>query len=55
MIGDYGRSVNLYSVIVHFKSLGSRHIHEEIKLQKDVNGVVIILCKMNLIVIWRHI
>ena len=40
--------------IVHFKRLGSRHIHKEIKLQKAMNGMDRILCKTDLILIRRH-
>ena len=40
--------------IVHFKRLGSQHIHQEIKLQKAVNGMDMILCKTDLILIQRH-
>ena len=39
---------------MHFKRLGSQHIHKEIKLQKPMNGRDRILCKTNLILIWRH-
>ena len=34
--------------IVHFKRLGSRCIHKEIKLQKAMNGMDRILCKTEL-------
>ena len=40
--------------IAHFKRLGSRHIHKEIKLQKALNGMDRILCKTGLILIRRH-
>ena len=36
-----------------FQTLGSRHIHKEIKLQKAMNGVDKILCKTDLILIRR--
>ena len=35
--------------IVHFKRLGSRHIHKEIKLQKTMNRMDRIVCKTDLI------
>ena len=41
-------------IIVHFKRLGSRHIHKEIKLQKSMSGMDRILCKTDLILIRRH-
>ena len=40
--------------IVHFKRLGSRHIHTKIKLEKAMNGMDRILCKTDLILIRRH-
>ena len=40
--------------IVHFKCLGSRYIHKEIKLQKTMNKMDRIVCKMDLILILRH-
>ena len=42
------------NTIVHFKRLGSRHIHKEIKLQKAMNGMDRILCITDLILIQRH-
>ena len=39
---------------MHFKRLGSRHIHKEINLQKSVNGMNRILCKTDLILFRRH-
>ena len=42
------------TVTVHFKHLGSRHIHKEIKLHKAMNGMDSILYKMDLILIQRH-
>ena len=42
------------SSIVHFKQLGSRHINKEIKLQKTMNGMDMILCKTDLILTQRH-
>ena len=39
--------------IVHFKWLGSPHIHQEIKLQKALNGIDRILCKTDIILIQR--
>ena len=42
------------STIVHFKRLGSQHFHKEIKLQKAMNGMDRILCKIDLILIRRH-
>ena len=43
-----------FQLIVHFKRLGSRHIHIEIKLQKAMNGMDRVLCKTDLILIRRH-
>ena len=42
------------TTIVHFKHLGSRHIHKEIKLQMAMNRMDMILCKTDLILIRRH-
>ena len=42
------------NTIVHFKRLGSRHIQNEIKLQKAMNGMDRILCITDLILIQRH-
>ena len=39
---------------MHFKRLGSRHIHKELKLHKAMNGMDRILCKTDQILIWRH-
>ena len=39
---------------MYFKCLGSRHIHKEIKLQKSMNGMDMILCKTDIILIQRH-
>ena len=44
----------ILEAIVHFKRLGSRHIHKEIKLQKAMNGMDRVLCKTDLILIQRH-
>ena len=44
-----------HAAIVHFKRLGSRHIHKEIKLRKIIIGMDRILCKTDLIHIRRHI
>ena len=44
----------MWTAIVLFKCLGSRHIHiKEIKLQKAMNGIDKILCKMDPILIRR--
>ena len=38
----------------HSKRLGSRHIHNEVELQKAMNGLDRVLCKTDLILIRRH-
>ena len=40
--------------IVHFKRLGSWHIHNDFKLQKVMNGMDRIFCKTDLIIIQKH-
>ena len=45
---------SIIHTIVHFKRLGSRHIHKEIELQKTVNGINSILWMTDLILIRRH-
>ena len=45
---------HILRTLLHFKRLGIRHIHKEIKLQKAVNGMDMILCKTDLIIVRRH-
>ena len=49
-----GNTIHEFCTLVHFKRLGSRHIHKEIKLQKAMNGMDRVLCKTDQILIRRH-
>ena len=37
-----------YHAIVHFKRLGSRHIHKEIEISQCVFGFIDVICKTDL-------
>ena len=55
IVGPTGLICNEWSTIVHFKHLGSQHIHKEIKLQEAMNRIERILCKTGLIFIRRYL